>query len=312
MPAARRSEPTAFVLAGGGSLGAVQAGMLHALHGGGIVPDFLVGSSVGALNAAHFAGRPDAAGIRALEQIWLGLRRADVFPFSLWGGFLRFLTKRSYIVRPDALRAVIDQALSFDDLGDARIPCHVTATDLLEGTAVVLSRGPASEALMASAAVPAIFPPVQISGRLLIDGGVASNTPIATAVRLGARRIIVLPTGFSCALDRPPRGTIEMALHALNLLVMRQLVDDTERYADRARIAVVPPICPLAISAYDFSRTAELIQRAKTSTKRWLADGGLDKAAGALPHNEHPDRLTAVCPRKAMANAALPQDEVAV
>jgi len=311
MPASRKPEPTAFVLAGGGSLGAVQVGMLDALQSSRVVPDFLVGSSVGALNAAHYAGRPGAAGIRALERIWLGLTRADVFPFSLWRSAVRVLTRRRYLISPGGLRAVIEQALPFDDLRDARLPCHVTATDLLEGTAVLLSDGPAADALMASAAVPAIFPPVQVGGRLLIDGGVASNTPIAAAVKLGARRIIVLPTGFSCALDQPPRGAIEMALHALNLLVMRQLVDDTERYADRAEIAVIPPICPLATSAYDFSNTAELIKRARTSTKRWLDQGGLSKVA-VSPSTAEDDRLTAVCPRKAMANAALPREEVAV
>ncbi|MGQ0572396.1 MAG: patatin-like phospholipase family protein [Armatimonadota bacterium] len=309
MSAKRAAEPTAFVLAGGGSLGAVQVGMLHALQSAGIVPDLLVGASVGALNAAHYAGRPDASGVRDLERIWLGLRRTDIFPFSVWGGLLRFAARRSHMVSPDGLRTLVDRSLSFRDLRDAPIPCHVMATDLLEGRAIVLSEGSAADALMASAAVPAVFPPVPVAGRLLIDGGVASNTPIAAAVKLGARRVIVLPTGFSCALESVPRRAIEMALHALNLLIMRQLVDDTERYSDRAQILVIPPICPIATSPYDFSRTAELIQRAKASTERWLANGGLSKPGShgmpGVPRQEQP----VICAQKALAGAASPQHE---
>ena len=76
-------KKTAFVFAGGGSLGAVQVGMLRALMHAGVSADFVVGSSVGAMNAAYFAGAPNAAGVDKLEKIWRGLRRHDVFPLSL-------------------------------------------------------------------------------------------------------------------------------------------------------------------------------------------------------------------------------------
>jgi len=111
--------------------------------------------------------------------------------------------------------------------------------------------------------------------RHLIDGGVANNTPISTAVDLGATRVIVLPTGMSCGLTGPPRGAVALALHALNLLIMRQLLKDIERFAGHAELVVLPPLCPLTTNTYDFSHTGELIHRAEAATRLWLRKNGL-------------------------------------
>ncbi len=100
---------------------------------------------------------------------------------------------------------------------------------MLSGKAVVLSRGPVTQAILASTAIPAAFAPVEIDGRLLCDGAVASNTPVTAAISLGARRLIVLPTGFACAPERPPSGAIASALHAITLLTASQLVAELER-----------------------------------------------------------------------------------
>lgn len=283
------AERTAFVLAGGGSLGAVQVGMLKALARKGVTPDFVVGASVGAINAAYYASHPGAEGIERLERVWSRLRRADVFPFSLLNGFLALLGKRDHLVSPALLRHLIESELACERIEHARIPCYVVATDVLSGTAVPLDRGPLATALLASAAIPAVFPCVPIDGRHLMDGGVANNTPISSAVRLGATRIVVLPTGMSCALQKPPRGAIAFALHALNLLVMRQLVNDIEHFSARAEIVVLPPLCPITISSYDFSQTAELVRRAEATTRLFLQRGGLQRRGAPeelLPH-EH-------------------------
>ena len=234
---------TALVLAGGGSFGAVQAGMLRALVAYGIVPDLVVGSSVGAINGAYFAGVPNPEGIAQLEAIWRSLRRREVFP----------VTWRS-----------------------------------LRGS-VRLSSGPALQALLASCAIPAAFPPVRIGERYLIDGAVASNTPISIAVELGARRVLVLPTGFACALEAPPRDAIGCALHALTLLIAHQLVTEIERCREQVDIITVPPLCPLSVSPYDFSHTEELIERAADQTRRWLGRGGLtrERVPGALRGHTH-------------------------
>jgi NTE family protein len=165
----------------------------------------------------------------------------------------------------------------------------VVATDILAGTEVVLSSGPAVEALLASASIPPVFPPVRIGGRFLVDGGLSNHTPVSTAVALGATRVMVLPTGFGCAVERPPRGAVAMALHALNLLIARQLVLDIERFHDAVELVVLPPLCPVAIFPYDFAHTGELIDRAEVATRNWIARGGLTKSRvpGSLRLHDH-------------------------
>jgi NTE family protein len=285
------SAKTAFVLAGGGSLGAVQVGMLKALTRAGIMPELVVGASVGAINGAYFAAQPDGGGVERLERIWSRLRRTDIFPLSPLHGLLAILGKRDHLVTPAPLRSLVESELPCDNLENARIPCYVVATDVLDGTEVAIATGPLATALLASAAIPAVFPHVTLDGRHLMDGAVANNTPISTALKLGATRVIVLPTGMSCSLEKPPRGAVGFALHALNLLVMRQLLSDIERFSDRAELVVVPPLCPVTASAYDFSQTADLIRRAEATTRLWLRKKGLEREGvpdELLPH-EHED-----------------------
>ena len=270
-------DPTAFVLAGGGSLGAVEVGMLKALVAHGLKADLVVGSSVGAINAGYYAGRPNVAGVGALDGLWRGIRTRDVFPFSPVKGFFGFVGWMDGLVDPSRLRTLLEQALPYKRIEDAELPCRFVATDVLDGREIVLSAGPVVTALLASSAIPGVFPPVERDGHTLMDGGIASNTPIATAIAHGARRVIVLPTGHSCALPAPPRGALALALHALTLMIVHQLVVDVERFGDRAKIVVVPPLCPVATTPYDFGQTAELIDRAEASTKTWLATGGLER-----------------------------------
>lgn len=274
---------TAFVLAGGGSLGAVQVGMLKALCRARITPDLVVGASVGAINAAYYAAAPDESGVAQLERIWLDLRRSDVFPLSTSDTLLCLLGRRDFLAQPDPLRALIAKRLPYRNLEDAALPCHVVATDALDGREVILSTGDAADALLASAAIPAVFPSVVIGGRPLMDGGIASNTPISAAIELGATRVLILPTGTPCALQEPPHGALAIALHAINLLAMRQLLADVDRFAQRCELIVLPPLCPLAINTFDFSHTAELIQRAEKATSHWLQNG-MQRLQGKDPH----------------------------
>ena len=264
--------PLAFVFAGGGSLGAVQVGMLEALVAAGVRADFVVGASVGAINGVYFAADPTLAGAQRLRNIWQNLTRDDVFPLSVFGALLGLAGWRRSLLQAAPLRALLERNLLVRRLDETTIPCHVTATDALDGAEVILSAGLTVQALLASAAVPVLFPPVERDGRFLMDGGVASNTPIAAAVSLGAKRVVVLPTGFSCALLEPPRGPIAMALHTLNLLVARQLVADTARFATYADIVIVPPLCPLGIIAAHKPPFGEVIstelRRARILTHR--------------------------------------------
>ena len=276
---------TAFVFAGGGSFGAVQVGMLHALVEHGLTADLVVGSSVGAINGAYFAGDPTMSGVQNLEKLWLGIRRRDIFPVN-WRTAATFLWRRDFLMSSAGLRSLIDTHLPYRRLEDAKLPLHVVATNLLSGAAVVLSRGSAADAIIASSAIPAAFAPVSIGGRYLVDGAITSNTPVKVAIALGAQRLVVLPTGFACALQDPPNGAIANALHALMLLIARQLVAELELVDKAIDFAIVPTLCPRTGSAYDFSRSADLIASAAKSTRQWIAGGGLSR-------REIPDALRA-------------------
>lgn len=301
---------TAFVLAGGGSLGAVQVGMLKALVRHGLIPDLVIGASVGAINGAHFAAEPNRDGIARLEDIWKRLDGKDVFPFSPVSSLLSLLGKRDHFVTSAGLRALLEAELPLLRLEDTRIACHVVATDVLTGAEVVLSSGHAITALLASAAIPAVFPTIVVEGRYLMDGGVANNTPISAAIRLGATRIIVLPTGMSCAIEAPPRGAMAVAMHALNLLVMQQLGRDAERFSNVAQLIIVPPLCPLTVTPYDFSQSAELIRRAESTTRLWLKQDGLHTGStdlGPLVHNHRQSSAAMRVPAPQVSRKARPQ-----
>lgn len=292
MPESSTSHPpaggpakTAFVLAGGGSFGAIQVGMLEVLVEHGIKPDFVIGSSVGALNAAYFASNPTADGVARLGQIWRGLRRADIFPITL-SGVVTFLRTREAFVNSEGLARLVDRHLPFQRIEDCRIPLHVVASDMLTGDAIAISKGPVREAIIASAAIPAAFRPVEVMGRYLLDGAVASNTPVRKAVELGARRLIILPTGFACALKEPPRGAIAVALHSITLLIARQLVAELESLGPEIETHTAPPLCPLSGSAYDFTQADDLIRRGRASAEDWIRNGGLTSTA--IPETMRP------------------------
>ena len=277
---------TAFVMAGGGSLGSVEVGMLRELLRWGERPSFVVGASAGAINGAFFASDPTPDGVARLEAIWCGLTRQVVLPFnwaSLWG----MLSGRAHLVEGGGLKRLLERHLPYRRLEDAALPIHVVASDMVTGDEVLLSAGNAVDAVLASAAIPGVFPPVCIDGRWLVDGGVANNTPISSAVRLGATRVLVLPTGFACALQAVPTSAIARAMHALNLLVVRQLVHDIERYAGTIELHVVPSLCPLATSPYDYSASGSLIDRAAQTTRTWLEEGGLERTTVPPQLHEH-------------------------
>lgn len=280
---------TAFVFAGGGSLGAIEVGMLRELIASGERPDCVIGASAGAINAAYFAGRPDAEGVAMLATLWRSIRRQDIMPLSMRSFFAMVLRNRPHLVEGDALRLLLEKHLPYRRIEEAALPLHIVATDMLNGTEVVLSAGPVVDAVQASAAIPGVFPPVRIGGVELVDGGVANNTPISVAVALGVKRIVVLPAGFACALRAPPRSAIAHATHALTLVIARQLVHDLEHYAARAQIHVVPPLCPLDVSSYDYTQCAQLIDLAAQRTRAWIDDGGLVKRAipGELREHHH-------------------------
>lgn len=282
---------TAFVLSGGGSLGAVQVGMLQALAAHGIEPDLLVGTSVGAMNAAWVAGHgTSAASLTGLADVWAGLRRRDVFPLDARTA-LRGLAGRSPgLFSPQRLRELVTGYAGIDRIEEAAVPLHLVAADLVSGETVTVSTGSLATGVLASAAIPGVFPPVLVDGRYLVDGGVARGTGVTEAFALGATTVWVLPTGAACALSAPPSSALGTALHALTLLIERRLAQDVATCPMTATVRALPPLCPLRTSPVDFTRGAELAARARRASDDWLDSGAADQLRPErfLANHAHP------------------------
>jgi len=278
---------TAFVLSGGGNLGAVQVGMLRSLFAAYVRPDLIVGTSVGAINGGWLAGRGAGADLDQLAAVWRNLHRSDVFPVNFVGGLRGFVGRADHLVSAAGLRRILKRELTIERLEDARIPFHVVATDITSGRDHLLSRGDAVDAICASAAIPGVFPSVSIDGRHLVDGGVVNNCPISHAVSLGATNIWVLPCGYACSLEAAPRGALASALQAVSLLIQQRLRHDAERYATQTKLHIVPTLCPVRVAPTDFSQADRLIEEAAELTAAWLLDPSLPTADPLGPHAHH-------------------------
>ncbi|TMM17546.1 MAG: patatin-like phospholipase family protein [Actinobacteria bacterium] len=263
-------DRTAFVLTGGGSLGAVQVGMLYALLEAGVRPDLVVGSSVGALNGAYLAGHPSLEGVEALAGLWESIKRTEIFPISPRRMVAGALGWRNHLFDPLGLRTLILRAdLGFDRLEDAPVPLHAMATDVSTGTPVVLSRGDVIDALMASAAMPGAFPPVEVDGRALIDGSVTADAPVEQAEQLGGTSIYLLST--SAQDETAPRGALDMVQRAIELALRQSESGRRAEVSSRVPLHVVPAPPRAGHSVFDFGRTTELIDSGYHQTAAWLA-----------------------------------------
>jgi len=257
----------AFVLQGGGSLAAGQVGMLRALLEAGIRPDVVVGSSAGAINAVAFAQDPTASGLAELRRRWISVHRHDVFPLSPRPLLAGLSGRSDWLVSPRRLRAWIEEGLHIRQLGDAVIRVGVATTDAVTGQSVVLSAGPALEALLASTAIPGVFPPVRIAGQRLLDGGVAADIPLRQAEQLGAT-LSVLPRASAGPTPRTA-GALSALLRAGNQLVTRS--SDGVLAATRHDVRFLPvPTSPI-VSPFDFRGAGPQIQQAYDSARSWLA-----------------------------------------
>jgi NTE family protein len=204
------------------------------------------------------------------------VRRRDLFPVSAWA-LLQALTGRGAALSTSApLGELVRTHAGIGRLEDAVVPVRLMASDLLTGLPVALTEGPIDVAVRASASIPGVFPPVPLGGRWLVDGGVAQAAGVAQAVRAGASEVWVLPTGYPCALPAPPRTLLGVALHSFTLLLHQRLLSEAAALTREATVRVLPPLCPLAVSAADFGHAAELTDRGRATTARWLASGAPD------------------------------------
>jgi NTE family protein len=309
----------AFVLPGAGSLGAARVGMLRSLTAHRVRAELVVGASVGALNAAYHAARPSPAGVEELATLWLSVSRHDVYPLSVaemlralaenlpWHplrGALRAVGasnytfpvnpltleaaaagRRNYLFDNDRLADFLARALPVDRLEDSRIRLAVLTADAHNGDPVLLSRGPAVPALLASAAIPGIYPTVEVDGRILMDGGVAHHTALDAAVECGADEVYVLGPGFSCQQPAPPSTVIAMLLHAYNLLAEQRMA---EASLTLLGVEALLPRCPTSCQVVLRFRVGELL----------MAQGQIERA------REHFHDVEALDPQGRYAAAA--------
>ena len=260
----------AFVLSGGGSLGAVQVGALQSLMDAGIRPDVIIGCSVGALNSAFLATEPTRDRLDELESLWLGLSRADIFPATRRSIAGHVVRRDTHLYEPHGLRDLVSRLVPASDLAHLSIPAHIVTTDLFSGEPVWWTSGDPREVLVASASLPGLFPPVALAGSLHVDGGVTCPVPVQRAIELGAERIWVMDvTGGSL-------GRRDERMTALDILL-------TSFAISRYRLAnlEVPnrpgsPIIPMPRvelgkhELRDFSRTEELIKLGREAGARMV------------------------------------------
>ena len=253
--------------------------MARALIEAGHHPDLLFGTSAGALNAAHLAADPTLEGVASLAGLWTRVGRRDVFPVHPGRVVAGLLGTRDSMFSSSALTRWLRSTTALRRLEDGVLPLTVVATDLETGEEVWLESGPAVPALAASSAMPGIFPPVRIGDRWLIDGSVASDTPVGAAVKAGADQVWVLPSVPSGPMPRP-RTAVDVMLRSVSITLARDTAITVATWAARCELYMVPaPVVP-GVSPFNFDKSDQLIDAGYRLTQAWLEEARPIEAAG--------------------------------
>ncbi|HSK28259.1 MAG TPA: patatin-like phospholipase family protein [Jiangellales bacterium] len=264
-------RPIGLVLGGGASFGAVQVGMVRALDETGLRPDLVVGTSVGSLNGAIIAADPVGAGNR-LRLLWAGVRRRTVFPGGWLARARTLQASHAWLSDSSGISGLVRQSLHVERFDQLRLPFAAVATDVLTGRPVVLRDGAIEPAVLASAAIPAVLPPVEIEGRRLVDGGLVANVPVIQALDLGAASLVVLDCGVLGLRTEAPRTLVESMLHTAAIVVRQQVVRDVPAAAAQVPVVYLPGPFPMTTSPLDFRHTARLSGESYELSRRFLAD----------------------------------------
>lgn len=264
-----RATTTAVVLSGGGHLGAVQAGMLEALVEAGVDPAVYVASSVGALNGAGMAAWPGSDGIELLRDTWASVRTDEIFPGNAVRHIWKIARRHDHLYPNDGLVRLITRVTPVTNFHQLRVPLRVVATEVANGEERVFAAGPLLRPLLATTALPGVFPPVRIGGHLYIDGGVVNNVPLSHAV--DADRVFVL--ALQDAQDAPgdaPSTSFEMLLRSFAIARANRFRLDISRYCADTEVVVVPPPVLPRIRFPDLSRGTELMRLGYEATSDFL------------------------------------------
>lgn len=267
----RRRPRVAFVLSGGGNLGAIQVGQLRALAERDIVAELVLGCSVGALNGAAYAADPTLAGIRHLESLWRTTSTPDLMPSSRMPNPLQMVRKGTALYKNDGLRRGIARFLggrtTFEEL---EIPFQCMATDMDLAMEHWFTSGPLMEPILASAALPSVYPPVTIDGRRYLDGGVVNNVPISRALELGVKRIYVLHVGLHGRPEAEIKRPIDAALMAYWIARNSGLARDLATLPKGVEVVVLPPGDRPDIRFDDFSQSPALVEQGHSGAAQHL------------------------------------------
>ncbi|MDH4207768.1 MAG: patatin-like phospholipase family protein [Anaerolineae bacterium] len=276
----------AFVLSGGGNRGPLEVGALQVLLEHGIVPDMLVGSSAGAINAAFLAADPNPETARDLTRLWVQAREEHIFRGNRLTILWRFLTGKDSLHNNKNLQRMVAENLpdGFEFFSDVqRVKLYIVATKLETGEARVFGRNPEDrllDAIMASTALPPFFPPWRYEDELLVDGGIAADLPVAVAVEHGAREVYALHL-----VDAPPRATqlsglLNIAEQTINTVLARQQqleLAESENLRS-LKLHYVPLTGFYGIPLSDMSQTEQMVESGRQQMEEYLrAHGGVSE-----------------------------------
>lgn len=237
---------TAFVLGGGGKWGAVEVGMLQALDEGGIQPDLVLGTSIGAFNGSVVASSPGKIGVERLTALWeeigeSGLLRGEFLQQMKSVATMQPAIQGSQAIR-HALESVHGAGAQIDDL---ELPFQCVAAQIETASEHWFDSGPLVDALLASSAIPAIFPPVEIGGKHYYDGGLVNSVPLTRAVELGATRIFVLQVGRVESELRTPERLYEAALISFEIARRHRFTTTMANLPEGVEVHLLPSGNPI-------------------------------------------------------------------
>ncbi len=232
--------PVAFVLGGGGILGASEVGMLAALLDSGRRPDLIVGTSVGAINGAVVAADPSKGSVARLTELWSELSKGDVFGGSLFAQTATLVRTGTHLQSHAPLRRLLADQFGDTVIEDLQVPFHCVAASIERATEHWFDRGPVIDAVLASSAVPGLLAPVRIGSEHYLDGGLVDSIPVGRAVRLGARTIYVLHVGRIESPLRPPRRPWEVGLVAFEIARRHRFTTTMAALPEDVTVHVLP------------------------------------------------------------------------
>jgi NTE family protein len=261
---------TGFVLGGAGNMGAIQLGMLRALLERDLVPDLVVGCSVGALNGGAIASAPSLDTLSRLEALWLDLTAKDVWPARPLAGAVQLLRRRPGVNDNAGLRAVVERFLPGATFADLAVPFACVAASLATGEERWFSDGPLTEAVLASSALPALLPPVEVDGELLIDGATVNVVPLGRALEMGATRVFILQLKDLDTTVPQPRRPVEVLYRAFAISRNFRFLHELAAVPADVEVHVLPTVSWARLRYDGFSRTAELIARSHATAAAYL------------------------------------------